>query len=409
MAHTHASCRSCGQSRLTPILAMGRMPLANRLLTHDQLGANEPNYPLELVLCPRCALVQITETVPREELLRGYAYFGTAGEAALHDARRLAAQVMAAQKLRPTSLVVEIGSQDGQLLKNYLQAGVPVLGVEPAVNLAELARRAHQVPTLCAFFNRDVALRLEGCGQQADVIHVRDVLARVPDLNGFADGLRILLKDTGVIVLEVPYVKDLIDRVEFDTIYHEHLCYFSLTSLDRLLARHNLVIHDVEHEARHSGSLRLFIGKSGASSSRVRQLLDDEAAWGVGEAAFYQVLGQRIERLRHDLLALLRRLKAEGRRIVGYGASSKASTLLNYFKIGSDVVDFVVDRNALKQGRYTPGTHLRIYSPQKLVEERPDYVLLLSRDSAEEIMAQQSAYRQQGGHFIIPIPNVKVA
>jgi SAM-dependent methyltransferase len=394
---------------LKGVLTLGQLPLANRLLTHDELGAVEPSYPLDLVLCPACSLVQITETVPPEVLFRNYAYFSSFSDGMVRHARELAAQVMASQKLRPTSLVIEVASNDGYLLKNYQAAGIPVLGIEPAVNVARVAQDNNGVPTLCKFFGRDLAAQLEGCGQQADVVHVHNVLAHVADLNGFVAGLRIVLKDSGVAIIEVPYVKDLIDNVEFDTIYHEHLCYFSLTSLSKLFARQGLTVLEVERISMHGGSLRLFVGKGGNSSKRVQALLAEEAAWGVDRAAFYLGFGQRVERLRHDLLALLRRLKSEGQRIAVYGASAKGSTLLNYFKIGSETIDFVVDRNTHKQGRYTPGSHLKIHSPDKLVEDRPDYVLLLSWNFADEILAQQSAYRKRGGRFIIPIPTIKVA
>jgi hypothetical protein len=409
MHNVQPVCRSCGEVRLKGVLTLGQLPLANRLLTQDELNADEPSYPLDLVLCPSCSLVQITETVPPEVLFRDYAYFSSFSDGMLKHARELAAQVVISQKLRPTSLVIEVASNDGYLLKNYQAAGIPVLGIEPAVNVARVAQDKNGVPTLCKFFGRDLAAQLEACGQQADVVHVHNVLAHVADLNGFVAGLGIVLKDSGVGIIEVPYVKDLIDNVEFDTIYHEHLCYFSLTSLTKLFARHGLGVLDVERIPMHGGSLRMFVGKSGSPSKRAQTMLVDEAAWGVDRAAFYLGFGQRVERLRHDLLALLRRLKSEGRRIAVYGASAKGSTLLNYFKIGPETIDFVVDRNTHKQGRYTPGTHLKIHSPDKLVEDRPDYVLLLSWNFADEILAQQSAYRQRGGRFIIPIPSVKVA
>jgi hypothetical protein len=402
-------CRSCGESRLTPILELGKMPLANRLLTDEQLQTQEPSYPLELVMCPSCALVQITETVPPEELIRDYEDFSPYSNGTARHARQLTAQIIASQKLRPTSLVVEIASHDGARLQGYQQADVPVLGIEAAANVAHVARGQHGVPTLCRSFDKELAVQIEGCGQPADVVHVQHVLAHAPDVNGFVAGLRTLLKDSGVAVIEVPYVKDLIDRVEFDAIYHEHLCYFSLTSLVRLFDRHGLIVHDVERTAIRGGSLRLFVGRTGRSSGHVDDLLAEEEAWGVDRAAFYLGFGQRVERLRHELMALLRRLKSEGRRIAVYGASAKGSTLLNYFKIGRETVDFVVDRNTLKQGRYTPGTHLKIHSPEKLVLDKPDYVLLLSRNFADEILVQQAAYRQRGGRFIIPIPRVKVA
>jgi SAM-dependent methyltransferase len=403
-------CRSCGETRLTPILALGAMPLAHRLLTADQLDAREPSYPLAVVLCPKCALLQITDTVPQGELPCDVLdYVPLVSESVMHQAQELSAQILASQKLRPTSLVIDLGSQDGHRLRPYQQAGIPVLGIEPSVHAAEAARHDHGVPTLCKFFNRDLALNLAACGQQADVVHVHNVLPHVRDLHGFLAALGDVLKPSGVAVFEVPYVKDLVDNVEFDTIYHEHRCYFSLTSLAPLLDRHGLVVHDVEHVAMLGGMLRLFVGKSGEVSHRVQNLLAEEAAWGVDRATYYLGLCQRIEQLRNELMALLRRLKAEGRKIAVYGASAKGSTLLNYFKIGRDMVDFVVDRNTFKQGRYTPGTHLKIHSPDKLMQDKPDYVLLLSWNMADEILAQQAGYRKRGGQFIIPIPKVKVA
>jgi SAM-dependent methyltransferase len=409
MSDRSTACRSCGESPLTPLLALGQMPLASRLLSADELCNREPSFPLELVLCPRCALVQSTHNVQPEEQAAGSVYLASFSESMLRGARQLSSQIMATQRLRPTSLVVEIASNDGYLLRNYRAAGIPVLGIEPVASVAEVARRQHKIPTLEKFFTNPVAAELEGCGQPADVIHARNVLAHVADPNDFAAALHTLLKPTGVAVIEVPYVKDLIDHVEFDTIYHEHQCYFSLTSLAALLSRHRLVVQDVERVAQGGGSLRVLVGRSAISSPRVQKLLAEEMSWGVQQPDFYIGLTQRIERLRRELTELLGRLKAEGRSIVGYGASAKGTTLLNYCGIGRDTVEFVVDRNTLKQGRYTPGTHLKVYSPDKLVEERPDYVLLLSWNLAEEILAQQAVYRQRGGRFIIPLPSLKVA
>jgi hypothetical protein len=385
------------------------MPLSSRLLTDEQLRLEEPSYPLELVLCPGCSLVQIVPAVPPEELAASPVYFASSSESALRAARQLTSRIMASQKLRPTSLAVEIGSNDGYLLRNYLATSIPVLGIEPAVHVADVARREHRVPTLCRSFDSRLANQLAGCSQLADVVHVHRVLACAADPNDFVTGLRSLLQSTGVAVIDAPYVKDLVDNVEVDTIHHEHLFYYSLTSLSALLARQGLVVHDVERIAADGGSLRIYVGKSGLSSWRVRKLLDEERGWGVDRAAFYASLGQRVERLRQDLVALLRRLKADGHRIAGYGASAEGSALLNCFKIGPDMVDFVVDRNTSMQGRYTPGTHLKVHSPEKLVEDNPDYVLLLNRNAADEILAQQAEYRQRGGRFIIPIPSVKVA
>jgi SAM-dependent methyltransferase len=409
MHHVHATCRSCGQIGLTPILSLGTTPLANRLLSADELELAEPKYPLDLVVCPGCALVQITETVPPEELFGEYSYFSSFSDAMLEHAHSLVRRVIKERKLNYRSLVIEIASNDGYLLQYYQQADVPVLGIEPAVNIAEYAQSERGIPTLPRFFSRELALSIEECGQPADVVHANNVLAHVADLNGFVAGLRRVLKPGGVGIIEVPYVRDLVERVEFDTIYHEHLCYFSLTSLECLFSQHGLVLKDVERLPIHGGSLRLFVGRQGARGASVDSLLTEEAALGINRPEYYRDFGQRVEQLRGDLVALLEKLKSQGFRIAAYGASAKGSTLLNYCGIGSDTIDFVVDRSTVKQGRYTPGTHLAIHSPAKLTEDNPDYALLLSWNFADEILSQQDRYRQEGGRFIIPIPNVRVA
>ncbi len=395
---------------MTPVLSLGETPLANRLLTDEQLDTPEPTWPLDLAWCPACALVQITETVPPETLFSDYAYFSSFSDTMVAHAQSIAQRLMSDRELGAESLVVEVASNDGYLLQWYREAGVPVLGIEPAQNIAKVAREERDIPTISEFFGKDVAKRLASDGQRADVIHANNVLAHVADLNGVVAGFREMLKPNGVAVVECPYLKDLIDHVEFDTIYHEHLCYFSLTALDRLFRSHDLEIVHVERLEIHGGSIRIHATPPGAEPVResVRSLLAEESKW-VDNSESYASFGTRVENLQKTLVGLLEKLKSDGKRVAVYGASAKGSTLLNFFGIGKDQIDYVVDRSTVKQGHYTPGTHLKIYDPERLTEDQPDYCLLLTWNFAEEILQQQQQFRDQGGQFIIPIPEVRVA
>jgi SAM-dependent methyltransferase len=329
----------------------------------------------------------------------------------LRHAAELAMRVASEERLGPGSLVVEAASNDGYLLKNYASLGVRVLGIEPARNVARAAIE-RGIPTREEFFGADYARELVAEGLRADVFHAHNVLAHVPDLNGFVAGVRTLLKPAGVAVVEAPYVKDMLDHCEFDTIYHEHLCYFSLTALDRCFRRHGLVLRDAERVPIHGGSLRLFASPSesvGEVSRRVTELLAEEAAWGAGTMEPYRAFAARVTEIRRELREMLSQLKAGGKRIAAYGASAKGSTLLNYCGIGPETLDFVVDRSTVKQGKFTPGTRLRIYSPEKLLEEMPEYTLLLTWNFADEILRQQAEYRARGGKFIVPVPLPRVA
>lgn len=407
-------CRSCGYPHLEPILSLGHTPLANALLTKEQLDEPEPSFPLDLVFCPECAMVQITETVPPEILFRHYIYFSSFSDTMLKHAAGLVDRLVRERRLGAHSLAVEIASNDGYLLQFYKRHGVPVLGIEPATNIAKVAE-SKGIRTLNEFFGSDVAIRLAGQGERADVLHANNVMAHVADLNGFVAGIYTLLKDGGLASIEAPYLRDTIEHGEFDQIYHEHLCYFSLTAVDHLVRRHGLRVVDVEHLPIHGGTLRYVLARAEAVAAgtaivgpAVDALLAEEAHLGMVSLAYYQDFAGRVEGLKRDLRQLLGDLKAQGKRIAAYGASAKGTTLLSYFGIGRETLDFVVDRSTVKQGHFTPGTHLPILAPEALLGEQPDYVLLLTWNFAGEILAQQSAYREAGGRFIVPIPELAI-
>jgi len=401
-------CRSCGAAGLVPVLFLGVTPLADRLLTDSMLAEPEPVFPLTLHFCAQCGLVQISECVAPEQLFcEDYPYYSSFSDALLNHSRENAQELIERRGLDQDSLVVELASNDGYLLKNFVERGIPVLGIDPAEGPAKAAQEAG-VETMCTFFTEQLARELVSEGRRADVIIGNNVLAHVPDLNGFVAGIRTLLKDDGAAVIEVPYVKDLIDHCEFDTIYHEHLCYFSVTALRRLFARHSLSLNDVRRLPIHGGSLRLYVGHKEEVRPAVEVLLGEERAGGVDQIRFYEDFAQRVVRIRASLLELLRSLKADGKRIAAYGAAAKGATLINYVGIGTDLIDFVVDRNTHKSGRYMPGRHVPIFPCATLLRERPDYCLLLAWNFADEIMKQQAEYIRRGGRFIVPIPTPRI-
>src|SRR5262249_1242610 len=378
-------CRSCGQDGLHPVLSLGCTPVAEALRPGEQLAERERSFPLNVSLCGGCGLMQIRETVPAEELFcRDYPYFSSFSPALLHHSRENALRLIESRHLNASSLVVELASNDGYLLRNFVEHGIPVLGIDPAEGPARAAEKIG-VPTLCTFFGKDLAQQLRAEGKRADVIVANNVLAHVPDLNGFVEGIRVLLKDDGVAVIEAPYVRDLIEHCEFDTIYHEHLCYFSVSAVDRLFRRHSLYLNHVDHLPIHGGSLRYHVEPREAVQDSVKSFLRGEGEAGLVDLDYYHDFAGRVDHVRVSLLDLLTRLKSEGKRIAAYGAAAKGSTLINYIGVGKQFIDFVVDRNTHKQGLFMPGQALPIFAPSRLLEEQPDYVLLLSWNFADEI------------------------
>lgn len=402
-------CRSCGSPDAALILDLGRQPLANNLLMPADLAKPEPKFPLRLAVCQSCWLLQITDLVPPVALFSEYLYFSSFSDLMLRHAREAAGRYVEEFGLNAASLVVEVASNDGYLLQNFLAAKVPCLGIEPAANIAKVARE-RGVETLVEFFGQKLAGELAARHRQADLILGNNVFAHAPDPNDFVAGLKTLLQPAGRIALEFPYGVEFIEHHEFDTIYHEHVFYFTLTALQPLFARHGLTIFRVERLPIHGGSLRLFAGHTGAHpvEASVVALRAEEQRKGVASFTCYEGFADQVHGLKRDLVELLTQLKQAGKRIAAYGASAKGSTLLNYYGIGTETLDFVVDRSPYKQGRLTPGMHLPILPPAELLARRPDYTLLLTWNFADEILAQQKAYRAAGGQFIVPIPKVKI-
>lgn len=406
---TSDTCRLCGARGLTSVLDYGEMPLANALPRSPEAAMSEKVYPLTLAFCHECSLIQIRETVSPEVLFSDYPYFSSNSPMFVEMARNLAERLIESQHLDRMSLVAEAASNDGYLLKHYAARDIPVVGIEPAANVAAEAA-AHGVRTRVEFFGQDGARRIVEELGKADVFHANNVLAHVPQLGDFVAGIAELMSPNGIASIEVPYAGAFIEHCEFDTVYHEHLCYFSLSALTRLFAKNNLEIVDIEHLPIHGGSLRVFVMHAGsrAPSGKVNELLVSEQQSGLDSIQRLVGFAASAKSVAKDLKDLVSRLRADGKSVAAYGASAKGATLLNFTGIGHELLDFVADRSPIKRGRFMPGVHLPIVEAEALAVRRPDYALLLTWNFAEEIFAQQTAYTRAGGSFIVPIPTPQI-
>ncbi|KAA0236494.1 MAG: hypothetical protein JJLCMIEE_00286 [Acidimicrobiales bacterium] len=404
-------CRFCGTELTTDFVDLGMSPLCESFLSGDQLNQMEPFYPLRVWVCGECFLVQLQEYVSPSDIFSEYAYFSSYSDAWLQHAQRYAETMIERLGLEAGDLVVEVASNDGYLLQYFKEAGIPVLGVEPALNVARVAGDKG-IDTITEFFDRELARKLRDDGVEASLLAGNNVLAQVPDVNSFVDGLRILLAPRGVVTIEFPHLQRLVEGNQFDTIYHEHFSYFSFLTAERIFAAHDLRIFDVEELWTHGGSLRIYAchaaDESHPSTGKVADLHERELALGYEDLSTYERFKVQVEQTKRRLLEFLIGLHDRGETVAGYGAPGKGNTLLNYCGIRTDLLPFTVDRNPYKHGRYCPGTHIPIYPPERLLQARPDYVLILPWNLRDEIAGQLESVRDWGGRFVVPIPEVEV-
>ncbi len=405
------TCRFCGAPLRTSFADLGMTPLCQKHVKPQQINEPETYYPLHAFVCGSCWLVQLGEyATPEEIFAQEYAYFSSYSDTWLAHAKAYAGMMTKRRSLGPSSLVVEIASNDGYLLQYFVEAGIPVLGVEPAANVAAVAREKG-IRTEIQFFGTGSAAALRKEYGGADVLLGNNVLAHVPDLNDFVEGMRVMLNPGGVITMEFPHLVQLVDHNQFDTIYHEHFSYFSFTTVEKVFAAHGITLFDVDELPTHGGSLRIYGRHADARepvTERVASLKAREEAWGVTSLDRYRAFNETVKETKRNILAFLIEARGQGKRIVGYGAPGKGNTLLNYCGIGTDFLDFTVDRSPHKQNTFTPGEHIPIYAPERIREARPDYVFILPWNLKDEIMTQMAYIREWGGRFVVPIPEVRV-
>jgi 2-polyprenyl-3-methyl-5-hydroxy-6-metoxy-1,4-benzoquinol methylase len=404
-------CRFCGSPLEDSVVDLGMSPLCESYLSADQLDKMEPFYPLHAFVCRKCFLVQINDYVPAEHIFTEYAYFSSFSSAWLKHCEDYVEMITSRLRLDAKSFVVELASNDGYLLQYFVKGGIPCLGIEPAANVAKAARE-RGVETEVTFFNETSAQELRGRGRQADLILGNNVLAQVPDLNSFVAGIPIVLKPTGTVTIEFPHLMQLFDNNQFDTIYHEHFCYFSLLAAEAIFAGHGLTIFDVDELWTHGGSLRIYARHATDTtrpvSDRVLSLRAREEAAGYRNLETYTRFEKQVRETKSKLLELVIGAKRAGKRIAGYGAPGKGNTLLNYCGIRTDFIDFTVDRNPYKHGKFLPGTHIPIFDPSRIEREKPDYIFILPWNLQDEIMAQLAHVREWGARFIVPIPEARI-
>jgi SAM-dependent methyltransferase len=404
-------CRFCKTPLHHTMVDLGMSPLCESFLAAGQLNRMEPFYPLHVYVCEHCLLVQLEEYVSPEAIFSEYAYFSSFSDSWLQHAKQYTESMIECFGINKNCFVVELASNDGYLLQYFVKEGIPVLGVEPAANVAQSAVEKG-VPTLVRFFGEKLASEMKAGGQSADLVIGNNVLAQVPDLNDFVKGMKILLKPGGIITMEFPHVMKLIEENQFDTIYHEHFSYFSLIAVENIFAFHGLRIFDVEELPTHGGSLRIFASDQDNPTQPVSEHVMEhkarEVAGGLATIEYYRSFGEKVKETKRKLLEYLIKVKREGKSIAGYGAPGKGNTLLNYCGIRTDFLDYTVDRNPYKHGRFTPGTHIPIRQVDEIKETRPDYLLILPWNLKDEIIKQMSFIRTWGGQFIVPIPEVRV-